>query len=327
MLLRRSPFLILPLAALALLVAFSPGTCEAVDLDSAQQDLDMLKKSMKPRATNDDLYQYLDAVYTAFKDPDQPEKPAEDAPDEEKKAYSIAKAKSDKLVAKYRKDTEKLFLKIMTLVKVKHETNTRDDVNTKAATMLGSMATVKDADGKLILTAKGRKDLSKRIMQAIEKKLTKVKTHDVSTDHLDAAFAALGKLNDMNSLLWMAKNYTHANDNRKEYLIAAHKAMVLFKNVPGKIRFEVCSAMIKTYAGVESQAQQTKADPKILAKKDFWDAIKTFTIPVLQYFADKPEDEEGQALAEVKQFQQFMRSHRNLKKAPWIDEKIEDGKK
>ena len=321
----RARFLALPLA-LAVLVTglgFAPQTAEAIDLASARADLDQLKKSTKPRATNDDLFQYMDQVFEAWKSPDLPEKPADDASDEEKKAYTSAVAKAQKDIDKFRKDAIKVLLKILTLVKVERETNTRDDVNTRAAGILGELASVKNADGTPVLDEKARKDLSKKIMQAIEKKLTKVKTHDVSTDHLDATFAALGKLNDVGSLQWMTKNYTHAIDNRKEYLIAAHKAMVLFKDVPGKVRKEVCEAMVKTYAGVESQAQQKSSDPKITAKKDFWDAIKTYTVPVLQYYAGKPEDEEGAALGEVKQFQEFLREHRSLKKEPWADEKVE----
>ena len=322
----RTRFPLLSLALAALLLATGLGTPEAhaVDLDSAQQDLEMLKKSTKPRATNDDLFQYLDQVFAAFKEPDRPEKPADDAPEEEKKAYAAAAAKAEKNIEKFRKDALKVFLKVLTLMKVEQETNTRDDVNTRAAVILGETAELKNPDGTPVMDEKARKDLSKKLMQAIEKKLTKVKTHEVSTDHLDATFAALGKLNDPGSLSWMTDNYTHAIDNRKAYLIAAHKAMVLFKNIPGKQRKEVCDAMVKTYAGVESQAQQKSADPKITAKKDFWDAIKTYTIPVLQYFAGYPKDPEGVPLAEVKQFQEFLRENRNAKKGPWADEKIGD---
>ena len=240
-------------------LGFAPREAAAVDLDSARQDLDMLKKSRKARATNDDLFQYLDQVFAAFKDPDMPEPPADDASPEEKKAHDAAMAKAKKLIDKFRSDAEKTILSIMTIAKVERETNTRDAVNTRAAAILGEMGDLKNPDGTPMLNEKDRKDLSKKIMQAIEKKLTKVKTHTVSTDHLDAAFAALGKLNDMGALAWMVKNYTHAIDNRKEYLVAAHKAMVLFKNVPGKLRKEVCDSMVKTYAGVESQAQQKRA--------------------------------------------------------------------
>jgi len=300
----------------------SPSAAWAVDLESAQADLDMLKKSKKSRAINDDLFQYLDQVFAAYEKPDRPEKPADDAYDEEKKAYATAKANSDKKIAQYRKSAQKVILSIVTLFKVVRETNTRDDVNTRAAVLLGDMAGLKNADGTPVLDKKARKDLSKKIMQAVDKKLTKVKSHDVNPDTLDAALAALGKLNDPSSLAWMLKNYTHANDNKKEYLIAAHKAMVLFTDVPGKLRQDICATMVKSYAGVESQAKQVSSDPKITAKKDFWDAIKTYTIPVMQYYAGKPEDEEGVPMAEMSQFQTFMRSHRSPKKAPWVDEKI-----
>lgn len=300
---------------------FSATRAEAVDLESAEDDLDMLKKSRKARANNDDLYQYLDQVFAAYQNLDRPEKPADDASEEEQKTYAKAKVKGEKKIADYRAKAQKVMLSIVTLFKVVRETNLRDDVNTRAAEILGEMPALKNPDGTPVLDKKARKDLSKKLIQAIEKKLTKVKTHDVNTDTLDAAFATLGKLNDPSALAWMLKNYTHANDNRKEYLIAAHKAMVLFTGAPGKLKQDICATMVKVYAGVESQAQQTSSDPKITAKKDFWDAIKTYTIPVMQYFAGKPEDEEGVPMAAMSQFQTFMRSHRSPKKAPWVDEK------
>ncbi len=303
------------LAVLAVcLGGVAPQTAEAVDLEAARADLEQLKKSTKPRATNEDLLQYLDAVFSAYKDLDEPPKPADDASDEDKKNYKTAKSKFDKECQKFRNDARKLILKIMTLYKVKSETNIRDDVNTRAAKILGEMAP--------LLDDKGRKDLSKKIMQAIEKKMTKVKTHDVNTEHLEAAFEALAKLNHMSSLQWMTKNYTHSNEVQKDYLVAAHKAMVNYKNVPGKYRYEVVAEMVKTYTGVELQAEQTSNDPKVQQKKRFWDEIKTYTIPAVQYFAGAPQDDQGQALAEMKQFEKWLRKNKNPKKAPWVDQKI-----
>jgi protein required for attachment to host cells len=298
------------LAAMLLFCLAGPAA-QAVDLDAAKADLEQLKKSLKPRATNEDLLQYLDAVFTAYKDLDKPPAPADDASEDEKKAHASAMAKFEKEQDKYRGDVEKIFLKILTLYKVKNETNIRDDVNIRAGKLLGEMAPMLDE--------KASKDLSKKIMKAIEKKMTKVKTHQVNTEHLEAAFEALAKLNDDGALMWMNANYSHANENQKEYLIAAHKAMVMFKDVKGKYRYEIVSQFVKMYTGIELQAEQTSNDPKIQQKKRFWDEIKTYTIPVVQYFAGQPKDAEGQALAEMKQFQDWLRENKNAKKGPWAD--------
>lgn len=306
----------------------------AVDPDAAEADLEQLKKSTKKSATNEDLLQYLDAVASNYKTAEGPPKPAEGASPEELKQWEADTKKFEKWLDGYRKRAEKLFLKIMTLVKVENGRNVRDDVNIRAAAILGELPLPpppetaspeakqawKEGDAEL------RKDLSKKIMQAIEKKLTKVKTHEVSTDLLDAVFAALGKLNDESALVWLAKEYSHTIDTKKEYLVAAHKAMILFTNVPGKIRYDIVSEFVKQYAGVELQAEKSDPSAAIQAKKRFWDYIKTHTIPVVQHFAKDSDgnpaaDEEGTALSEMKQFQDWMRDHKNPRKPPWTDPK------
>ena len=159
-------------------------------------------------------------------------------------------------------------------------------------------------------------------LAAIDKRLTKVKTHDVNSEHLAAAFASLGKLNDEKALVWMLDKHCHANEVKKQYIIAAHKAMIIFTAMPGKLRHEVVSQFVKVYGGVELQAERSSTDPKDLAKKRFWDDIKTDTIPVAQYYAGKPTDADGNALASMADFTAFMRKHKNMRKAPWADAKI-----
>ncbi len=306
--------------ALALAALFVVGSVVAAppalagDLTTANSDLDLLKKSTKSKGTNADLLQYLSDVFGAYKSLEGPPKPADDASDEEKKKWASDNTKFEKQRDKFRSDAQKLILKIMTLVKVKDGTNVRDEVNIKAANTLGEMGP--------LLDEKGRKSLSKSIMGAIDKRLTKVKTHDVNTDHLAAAFGALGQLNHPSSLQWMLKNHCHANEVKKQYIIAAHKAMVLFKDVPGKLRYEVCSQFVKVYGGVEAQANKSSTDAKDLAKKRFWDDIKTYTIPVVQHYAGKPTDKEGSALATMEAFTAFMREFKNARKAPWVDAKV-----
>ncbi|MDA1195851.1 MAG: hypothetical protein O2894_11785 [Planctomycetota bacterium] len=301
-------------ALLGLVLAASPAL--AVDLAGAQQDLEQLKKATKASATNDDVRGYLDAVFNAYKNLAGPEKPAEGASEDEVKAWESENAKFEKARDDYRDDAEKLFLKVLTLVKVENETNIRDDVNIRAATILGELGPV--------LEEKARESLSRSIIKEIERKLTKVKTHEVNSEVLASAFAALGHLNDPDSLEWMLKNHCHANEVQKDYIIAAHRALVLFTNIEGKIRYEVVSTFVKVYGGVELQAEKSSNKAADLAKKRFWDDIKTHTIPVVQHFAGKPTTAEGSALATMEEFTEFMREHKNVRKAPWED--VEVGK-
>jgi len=80
--------------------------------------------------------------------------PHKDASEEEKAQFEKDQAAHAKAMAnfkkeqdKYRAAAEKLFLKILTLVKVRNETNTRDDMCTKAARILGNLGPFLDAKG------------------------------------------------------------------------------------------------------------------------------------------------------------------------------------
>ena len=100
----------------------------------------------------------------------------------------------------------------------------------------------------------------------------------------------------------------------------------LFKNVPGKLRYEVVEQFVKVYAGVESQAEKSSSDPKDQAKKRFWDDVKIGVIAVVQYYSKDHEgnpamNDENQALAKMSEFQQWMRDHKSIRKAPWVDPK------
>lgn len=315
---RRIVWLLAPLGLMTLLLVAGPllRSAQAVDMKGAWDDLEQLKRSMKPKKTNEDLVQYLDAVFNAFKDETGgPPKPADDASDDAKRDYERELAKWQKDREKFREEAEKLILKISVLVKVQRGTNTniRDEVNIKAAQILGEMAP--------LLDERGRHNLSGHIMRLIDRKLTKVKTYELNADHLDAMFAALGKLNDMDSIAWILKNHVHANYVQEMYLVAADKALVLFKNVPGRVRHAVCDEFVRVYASVESQAEQSSNDKNVLAKKRFWDDIKTYAIPVVQYYAQQPKNDQGAVLKSMGEFQKFMRDHRNLRRPPWVDPK------
>ena len=323
---RRLFRIVFPAALLAFLMVAGPSLrkAEAVELAAAWADLEELKRSTKSKASNDDIDQYLDAVFNAFKGLDGPTPPADDASDEEKEKYKKDLATFEDQQRKFRDEAEKVILKIHTLVKVKNDVNLRDDMNTKAARILGQLGEFMDE--------KGRKELSKKLMQAIEKRMTKVKTHRINTDHLDATFEALGKLDDHDTIDWLLKNYTHTNENEKEYLIAAHKAFLLFQQVEGKVRYNVVETFVKVYAGVEAQAEQSSSDPKLQAKKRFWDDIKTGVIPVVQQYSKDADGnpaagEDGQALAKMAEFQNWIRDHKSLRKAPWVEKEKKEEKK
>ena len=333
---RRLPFVsvLIPCVALACLAALVPpagadAVAEPRPLHEAAKDLTTLETYLKDRkAINDQINQYLIEVAGAYVNMQVPEAPAADASEDEKAAHEGVMKKFHKELENFRKRANKALLKAFGLTRVKKGTNQRDDVNARAAEMIGSL--VKAYPGPE--GAKARGTISKKLRSAAEK-LKKVK-HDLNTDTLNAAFLALGNLGDLDTLRWMLDEYSHAKEVEDDWLIAAHTAMVRFPvtpeqadktgtaMVPGKLRFEIVDSFVTTYAGVEAAANTSSNDPKDRAKKRFWDNIKNTTLPVLQHFSRAPKDpESGEALATAGEFQSWLRKNKNLRKAPWADPK------
>ncbi len=318
-----------------LLLLSAPAAMAAVDqgppVDPAEagKDLDQLSSDIKSKKiTNEDLLQYLDVAFKAYYNFAKPEKPADiaDDADEEAKAahaaamkdYKAALDKVEKQEADHAKKAEKLFFKALTLQKIRAETNIRDDVCIRAAKILGDIAQLKViADDE-----KKRKKLSDKIAKALDG-LRKAK-YQVSTDHLEMAFAAIGKLNHPAGLKWMLDNFVHTKNspNEVDRLIAAHKAMVLFTNVPGKTRYAVTEEFIKIYQATENTASQNTTDTKVQATKEFWDKIRVDAIKVVQHYAGEPTDADGQAYSTMAGFKDWFRDHKKANKPPWVDEKI-----
>ena len=336
---------VLALCAAGLLaVTLAPGTgawaegpvaapaATAVALDEALGDLDKLEEAMKSKKSiNDEIIQYLDLVGTHFRAIQGPEAPAADAGDEARKAYEDALARHEKDVADYRKKAEKLIFKALGLTRLKRSTNERDEVNLKAAQVLGGLAaaypgTVAETHSEDEAVAKRakhnlgeREDLAKKLRKEIEG-LHKIK-YDLNTDVLQAAFAALGDLDTVDSIEWMIENYSHAKNNEVEWLVAAHKSLIKFTYAPGRVRYDLVEQFVRTYAGVESAANTSSTDAKDLAKKRFWDDIRTFTVQVVQFYAGNPVDaESNEALSTMAQFDDWFRDHKNVRKAPWVDD-------
>ncbi len=271
-------------------------------LVEAEADLKMLQRTVKKKTSiNADIQAYVTVVADAYA---KLTIPTTATPDE------AARFKKD--LARFRKTARKYMLASLTLVVVRDGRNIRDDVNYTAALSLGRLAPVLDE--------RERKRLSKDIRNRIEKKFHKVKTHTMSEDVLLQSFTALARLDDVDSLEWMLDDYVHAKQNQVTYLVAAHKAMPVFDDVPGKLRHEIVGEFIKTYAGVEARAAQSSTDPKIQAFGRFWDRVGPTAIAVVQHFADHPQDANGRPLDTMAAFQRWLRNHKNRRKAPWTDD-------
>lgn len=301
--------------SLAVLALVAPGVRAADDpipIEQGHTDLVTLEQQMKKGKTpNEDILGSLDAVFKAYKNPKDLDPVADDASEDVKKAHAAAVEKHKKDVATFRKKSEKAFVDALTLQRINKNTksNEREDVNIKGAVLLGET---------------GNPDLSNDIMKAIETRLANARDYTVSTGLWEAAFAALGKLGSEKSLAWIQENYTHAKSSPPEVvdqLVAAHKAIPLFKEISGKLRLSLVDQMLRTYSGTESQAEQSSNDPKKQSAKVFWDRIKTDSIKAVQYLAREPANAEGQALATMKDFLDWFRDNDNPKKAPWIEPK------
>lgn len=216
----------------------------------------------------------------------------------------------------FRRKAEALLLKGLTIVRTdrrRRDVNRFDPVNVQAAELLGGTAGVLDA--------KAARSLSRKLRTAITKDLADKRKPEMWSDEvLESAFAALAELNDHDTLLWMAETYRHSKAREVPFLIAAHKALVRFEKVPGKLRHTVCRIMIQSYAGVESAAERSSNSAADRAMKRTWDRLRTATVPVLQHFAGRPKNDDGQALSTVGEFQAWWKDHKGLRDAAWKDQ-------
>ncbi len=334
---RRRPLLVPVLLVAGLTAGILASKALATEqMDNAQAALDRLETKLKKRSTiNEEQIAGMEEVmefYRGLKPPEKPEaKPVPDgASDDEKEAihreneklerdYEHDLKKWDREVEKYKQDVRDVLIKAfkLTYPDVRTKRNRRDDVNIRAVELLATMGENPDlAD-----------DISQDIIDALERVHFKAKDYDVTELLFEKAFAALGTLNSPKSLEWMIEEFTHAKSSPQVEVIklsAAHKGMLLFKDVPGKLRYDLVGEMVKTYAGVESQAEQNSNDKNVLAKKQFWDRIKADVIKAVQYYSGEPQDENGQLIARMDGFQEWFRDHDNKRRPPWVDPKPED---
>jgi hypothetical protein len=282
---------------------------DVVRLKDAQAELERLKGYLKDkRADTEDIKGSIDAVAKAYHNlgpnlvADESGNMVED------------KASFEKAAGKYREDAEGLLVKALLLQRVKpnSETNERDDVNVKAAQVLGTLA---KADPKAASrVAPDVKDALAKILDA---------KHRPATAVYDEAFKALALLNDhKHGLTYIQEEWIKYGNTGPEpdAIKAAYEALPLFREVPGPRRHEIVKRTIIIFSSVETAAESNK-DVKERAQKVVWDKVKAAVIKTLQEYAKNPKDAEGAVLATVREFQEWFRDHENPRKDPWADPK------
>jgi hypothetical protein len=215
---------------------------------------------------------------------------------------------------KFRKQANALFLKALTRWK---SPRGADAPNRHEAGCIRAAEILGDAAGSL--DGKARAVLSRRDQGAIDNPLLKKHAAaDISQEQLDASLAAVARLNSPKALDWYIKEFMHTKLAELRVLVAAHKSLRLFRDVPGVKRHAVVKAIIDRYAGVESRAHQGNSVSERAAKR-LWDELRLHTVPALRHFAGSPTDAKGNALATVKAFQAWWRDHKKPKDAVWRD--------
>lgn len=238
-----------------------------------------------------------------------------DAIDGVAEAYATA-GKDARARDAYRKQADVQLVKALARWKAprdrRAEGNLHEEVAIRAAKALGDVAAHLDA--------KARKSLFGRVRAYVDGgQFKNALKHGVSGAQLDATFAAIGHIGAPEALPWYEKQFMRTDLRLLPVLVAAHKSLVLFKDVPGKLRHMMVDELITNYASVETQAQQGNTVAERSAKR-FWDELKLHTIPALQHFAGKPTNEDGEALATVAAFRVWFREHKRVNRAPWTDE-------
>ncbi len=274
---------------------------DAVLLSDALQELTRLKEYLKkPKADNQDIIASLEACEKAYHHV-TPNVPVADP---------AGQTAFEKDREAFWKEAEKLFVDALELVRVRPNTaaNERDDVNVKAAQILG----------------KTRPGVTKAIISVLETKVFKAKTYTPPTTLYDEAFKAIGLLNDHKDG-WAYCTEWIKYDNQPvvvDRIKAAFDALALFKDVKGAARKPAVEKIIRTFSGVEHGAEVNKSKED-QAQKRVWDKIKPAVIKALQALSREPKGTDGNLLANVKAFEAWFRDNDNARNPAWVEAKPE----
>ena len=206
--------------------------------------------------------------------------------------------------------------------------NTRNDVNLRAAVALGNLLGSPDLavhrEPKEL--ARLRADRARGLRGAITvafAKPTGNREYEVPPAVLDATFTALGKTNDRAALEWLLAEYMHTRSGyfEESRLLPAHRAMLLFTNVPGRLRHAIARQVIVSYRGTAAGAADNPA-----VGKAFWDRIKFGVVELFKHYATgpgggPPETGKGEVINTIEELHIWWRHHDDPTRAPWLDPK------
>jgi hypothetical protein len=250
---------------------------------------DYLKRG---KSDNQDILASLDEVMKAYKGL---------APDAEPAPADWEAKKED-----FHKKAEKAFIDALELVRVRpnSKSNERDDVNIKAAQLLG--------ETNARVTAK--------IISALETKVFKAKGYEPATGVYDAAFLAIARLNDKKVGLpyvqdWMKYSSTPGDVDR---IKAAFDAVIVFTDIKGSDRRAMVETLVRTFVGVESAANRgnTKEEQ---AQKRVWDKIKGSVVKALQVLTREAKAADGGLIGTIADFDKWYRDNDAPKNPAWAE--------
>ncbi len=226
------------------------------------------------------------------------------APNDEASAATLEKDRDD-----YLKDAEKLLGEALTLVRIRPNTtaNERDDVNVKAASILGLCRPA---------------PATKILITSLEQHIFKAKGYTPPTLLYDEAFKSIGLLGDKEGGKYLQDWIKYDNSpNQPERIKAAFEAMVIFKNFKGfPDRHDMVEKICRTFIGVEHAAEVNKSKED-KAQKLVWDKIKPAVIKALQVLSKDPKDKNNNFLGSVKAFDEWFRLNDKPKNAAWAEPK------
>lgn len=252
---------------------------------------DLLKKS---KSDNQDILASLDALAKAYVNL----VPNDDA----------SKATFEADSARFHKEAEKLFLDAFELKYVKPNTsaNLRDDVNIKAAQILGWC----------------RPEITSKIINILETKIFKAKDYDPPTTLYDEAFKAIALLNTkdgFNYCLEWVKYSTNKGD--AERTKAMYEAIILFTDVKGTVRHDFVKKTITYFIGTESSAERGRTKEE-QTQKVVWDKVKGAIVKAMQVYCKEPKAKDGALMAKLRDFNDWFRDHDSPRDPTWVDPKI-----
>lgn len=313
------------LALVLLALPVRAGDAEHVTLEKAEEEVEFLHDVLRsPRAVNDQILGALDAVASVLEH--LPPPPAlvtvpipedasedrreelEDQNDRAERDWKKALRKHERAVERLRDDAEDLVLDALKETKLSSGSNVREPVNVRAARLIGTWDDPK---------------VARKVQRILERYVLDAK-YPVSDRMLEEGFAALAHIGSPTSLEWLVDEFSHTRSTPEHYvdqLLAAHKAMLLFPlaQVAGDLRYDIVEQMLRSYAGVESQAEQSSTDPALVRARVFWGRIGRGVVSVLQRYAGEPTNDRGVQLATVAEFQNWFRDHKSPRDEVWQD--------